>query len=68
MKELIKQDCLSCVYLNRNGTCGNKRSVMYNITTNKKEAQLCSNRRYYDREAFKVYKKKRKIQSIYDFE
>ena len=68
MKELIKEDCLSCVYLNVNGTCGNKRSVMYNITTNKKEAQLCSNRRYYDREAFKKYKRKRKIQSIYDYE
>ena len=68
MKQLIKQDCLSCVYLNRNGTCGNRHSVMYNITTNKQEAQLCSNRCYYDREAFKKYKRKRKIQSIYDYE
>ena len=68
MKALIEEECLSCVYLNVNGTCGNKRSVMYNITTNKQEAQLCSNRRYYDREAFRVYKKKRKIQSIYDYE
>ena len=42
--------------------------VMYNITTNKKEAQHCSDRRYYNREAFKVYRKKRKIQSIYDYE
>ena len=63
-----KEDCSMCVYLNRNRKCGNIYSVMYNITTNKKEAQLCSNRRYYDGEAFKVYKKKRKIQSIYDYE
>ena len=68
MNVLVKDECTFCVYLNRNGTCGNKRSVMYNIATNKQEAQLCSNRRYYDREAFKVYKKKHKIQSIYDYE
>ena len=68
MNELFKDECTFCVYLNRNETCGNKRSVMYNITTNKKETQLCSNRRYYDRETFKVYRKKRKIQSIYDYE
>ena len=68
MNKSVKDECIFCVYLNRNGTCGNKRSVMYNITTNKQEAQLCSNRRYYDREAFKVYKKKRKIQSIDDYE
>ena len=68
MNKSVKDECTFCVYLNRNGTCGNKRSVMYNITTNKQETQLCSNRRYYDREAFRVYKKKRKIQSIYDYE
>ena len=68
MNKSVKDECTFCVYLNRNGTCGNKRSVMYNITTNKKEAQLCSNRRYYNREAFKVYRKKRKMQSIYDYE
>lgn len=68
MNKSIKDECTFCIYLNRNGTCGNRHSVMYNITTTKKEAQLCSNRRYYDREAFKVYKKKRKIKSIYDYE
>ena len=68
MNKPVKDECIFCVYFNRNGTCGNKRSVMHNIATNKQEAQLCSNRRYYDREAFKVYKKKRKIQSIYDYE
>ena len=68
MNKSVKDECTFCVYLNRNGTCGNKRSVMYNITTNKQEAQLCSNRRYYDREAFKKYKRKRKIQSIDDYE
>ena len=68
MNKSVKDECTFCVYLNRNGTCGNRHSVMYSITTNKKEAQLCSNRRYYDREAFKVYKRKRKIKSIYDYE
>lgn len=68
MNKSVKDECTFCVYLNRNGTCDNRHSVMHNITTNKQEAQLCSNRRYYDREAFKVYKKKRKIQSIYDYE
>ena len=68
MTKSVKDECTFCVYLNRNGTCATTRSVMYNITTNKQEAQLCSNRRYYDREAFRVYKKKRKIQSIYDYE
>ena len=68
MNKSVKDECTFCVYLNRNGTCGNRHSVMYNITTNKQEAQLCSNRRYYDREAFKKYKKKRKIKSIYDYE
>ena len=68
MNKSVKDECTFCVYLNRNGTCGNKRSVMYNITTNKQEAQLCSNRCYYDREAFKKYKRKRKIQNIYDYE
>lgn len=70
MKELIKQDCLSCVYLNVNGTCGNRRSVMYGVITIKPSypSQLCNDRRYYDKEAFKKYKRKRKIQSIYDYE
>lgn len=63
-----KQDCTDCVYLNRNGTCGNSRSVMFNIATNFRIAQICSDRRYYNREAFKKYRKKRKIESIYDYE
>ena len=65
---LYKDDCFDCVYLNRNGTYGNSHSVMFNITTNEKVAQLCSDRRYYNREAFKKYRKKRKIESIYDYE
>ena len=68
MKELIKEDCLSCVYLNVNGTCGNRRSVMFSIKTNDTISQICKDRRYYNREAFKKYRKKRKKQSIYDFE
>lgn len=70
MKELIEEECLSCVYLNVNGTCGNRRSVMFGAVTAKSSSppQLCNDRRYYDREAFKKYKRKRKIQSIYDYE
>ena len=68
MKELIKEDCLSCVYLNVNGTCGNRRSVMFSIKTNDTISQICKDRRYYNRGAFKKYRKKRKKQSIYDFE
>lgn len=68
MKELIKEDCLSCVYLNVNGTCGNRRSVMFSIKTNDTISQICKDRRYYNREAFKKYKRKRKKQSIYDYE
>lgn len=63
-----KEDCSMCVYLNRNGKCGNIYSVMYNICTNEREAQICNDRRYYNRDAFKKNKKKRKIESIYDYE
>ena len=68
MNVLVKDECTLCVYLNRNGTCGNKRSVMYNITHTKKEEQHSNDRRYYNRAAIKVYRKKKKIQSIYDYE
>lgn len=64
----IKDDCIGCVYLNQNGTCANNRSIMFGITTNERAAQICRDRRYYDREAVKKYKKKRKIESIYDYE
>ena len=37
MNVLVKDKCTFCIYLNRNGTCGNRHSVMYNITTNKKK-------------------------------
>lgn len=57
-----------CVYLNINGKCGNIYNVMYNICTNEREAQICNDRRYYNRDAYKKNKKKRKIESIYDYE
>lgn len=63
-----KEDCLMCVYLNINGKCGNIYSVMYNISTNEREAQICNDRRYYNRDTYKKNKKKRKIESIYDYE
>ena len=63
-----KEDCKSCVYLNTNGTCGNSRSIMYGVATNADEPQLCNDRRYYTREAYIKLKRKRKIESIYDYE
>ena len=63
-----KEDCMSCVYLNANGTCGNSRSIMFGVQTNADEPQLCNDRRYYTREAYKKPKRKRKIESIYDYE
>ena len=30
-----KEDCISCVYLNVNGTCGNNRSIMFGVVTTK---------------------------------
>ena len=63
-----KEDCKSCIYLNKNGTCGNTRSIMFGVNTNGDQYQSCNDRRYYTREAFKKPKKKRKIQSIYDYE
>ena len=63
-----KEDCKSCVYLNANGTCGNTRSIIFGVATNSVEPQLCNDRRYYTREAFKKQKRKRKIESIYDYE
>ena len=64
------EDCHSCVYINVNGTCGNNKSIMFGVVTTKPDypPQLCRDRRYYDKETFKRYKRKRKIQSIYDYE
>ena len=63
-----KEDCKSCIYLNANGTCGNSRSIMYGVATNANEHQICNDRRYYTREAYIKQKRKRKIESIYDYE
>ena len=30
----VLDDCLSCIYFNSNGTCGNTRSVMFGVSTN----------------------------------
>lgn len=62
-----KEDCMSCVFLNANGTCGNTRSIMYGIANNAGEPQLCKDRRYYTREAY-IKPKRRKIESVYDYE
>ena len=62
-----KEDCLSCIYLNTNGTCGNSRSIMFGVQTNADEHQSCNDRRYYTREAY-IKPKRRKIESIYDYE
>ena len=34
-----KEDCMSCIYLNTNGTCGNSRSIMFCVATNADEHQ-----------------------------
>lgn len=62
-----KEDCMSCIYLNTNGTCGNSRSIMFGVATNADEHQLCNDRRYYTREAY-IKPKRRKIESVYDYE
>ena len=62
------EDCMSCIYLNANGTCGNSRSIMYGVVTNANELHICNDRRYYTREAYIKPKRKRKIESIYDYE
>ena len=61
-------DCTMCIYLNKDKTCGNNRSIMFGVATNYRQAQSCSDRRYYDRDAFKKNKRKRKIESVYDME
>ena len=68
MNGLIKQDCLSCIYLNENGYCSNNKSVMFGIKTNSTVPQICKDRRYYTNESVKKYNKKLKIESIYDYE
>ena len=62
-----KEDCKSCIYLNTNGTCGNSRSIMFGVATNADEHQSCNDRRYYTREAY-IKQKRRKIESVYDYE
>ena len=64
----ILDDCLSCIFHNTDGTCGNSRSIMFGLATNAGEQQSCNDRRYYTREAYIKPKIKRKIQSIYDYE
>ena len=49
-------------------TRNDKRSIMYGVATNANEHQICNDRRYYTREAYIKPKRKRKIESIYDYE
>ena len=30
----VLDDCLSCIFHNSNGTCGNTRSIMFGVATN----------------------------------
>ena len=50
------------------GTCGNSRSIMFGAATNAGELQSCNDRRYYTMDAYIKPKRKRKIESIYDYE
>lgn len=63
-----KDDCVMCIHIRMDGTCGNKRSIMYGIKTNEREAQLCECRQYYTQEAARKVRKRRKIESVYDYE
>ena len=63
----ILDDCLSCIFHNTDGTCGNSRSIMFGLATNACEQQSCNDRRYYTREAY-IKSKRRKIESVYDYE
>ena len=65
---LILDDCLSCIFYNKDGTFGNSRSIMFGLSTNASEHQSCNDRRYYTREAYIKPKRKRKIESVYDYE
>ena len=65
---LILDDCLSCIFYNKDGTCGNSRSIMFGLSTNASEHQSCNDRRYYTRESYIKPKRKRKIESVYDYE
>lgn len=38
----VLDDCLSCIFHNTNGTCGNTRSIMFGVATNSGEPQLCN--------------------------
>ena len=64
----VLDDCLSCIFHNTNGTCCNTRSIMFGVETNDGEHQSCNDRRYYTREAYIKPKRKRKIESVYDYE
>ena len=65
---MILDYCFSCIFYNSNGTCCNSRSIMFGAATNAGELQSCNDRRYYTREAYIKPKRKRKIESIYDYE
>ena len=54
-------DCTMCIYLNKDKTCGNNRSIMFGVATNYRHAQSCSDRRYYDRDAFKKTRESEKL-------
>lgn len=64
----MKDDCLRCPFYNADGTCGNRRCEMYGVVTNGREVQSCSCRQYYSREASRRYRRKRKIETIWDYE
>lgn len=65
---LYLDDCQSCIWYNFNGTCGSPKGEASGTLQDSRASQPCRNRVYYTREATRHYKKKRKIESVYDYE
>ena len=63
-----KVSCKICIF-NRFGKCTNEREVTFNIRVNTTQAVNCNGFRLsINRDAFKLTKRIRKVNSIYDFE
>lgn len=43
---IYSEDCTSCIWLDANGKCGNKRSVTYNVYMGIETAYTCASRQY----------------------
>ena len=63
-----RASCYICIY-NRFGKCTNDREATFNVRVNTTQAVNCNGFRLsINRDAFKLTKRIRKVNSIYDFE